>query len=69
MIQALNANKRMLLAILITLAIGFNFWIGSRYPNLNGKADEVEIIWPNGEKDVIKGPFLAGARYVITRRS
>jgi hypothetical protein len=31
------------------------------------QADAVEIIWPNGEKDVIKGPFMAGARYVITR--
>ena len=38
MIQALNANKRMLLAILITLVVGLNFWIGSRYPSLNEKA-------------------------------
>jgi uncharacterized membrane protein YraQ (UPF0718 family) len=38
MIQALNANKRMLLAVLITLVVGLNFWIGSRYPNLNEKA-------------------------------
>lgn len=38
MIQALNANKRMLLAVLITLAVGMNFWIGSRYPDLNEKA-------------------------------
>lgn len=38
MIQVLNANKRMLLAVLITLVIGMNFWIGSRYPSLNEKA-------------------------------
>lgn len=38
MIQALNANKRMLLAVAITLAVAMNFWIGSRYPNLNEKA-------------------------------
>lgn len=38
MIQALAANKRMLLAVIVTLVVGINFWVGSRYPNLNEKA-------------------------------
>lgn len=111
MIQALNANKRMLLAMLITLIVGFedqaiergqelsgwswnakfadvdndgwkDIYISSGFfqsdtrksnffylNNKDGQADTVEINLPNGEKNVLKGPFLAGARYVVTRGS
>ncbi len=38
MIQFLNANKRILLTLVITLAVASSFWFGSRYPSLNEKA-------------------------------
>jgi len=35
---ARSLNKRLILIIIVTLAVGFTFWLGSRVPNLNEKA-------------------------------
>ena len=33
-----SMNKRLFLIVIVTITVGFTFWMGSRVPNLNEKA-------------------------------